>query len=142
LQRGDAAAEFAAGYLWPLFLLLTFQMVESVGIACLIGAGDTRTGLWVLGGVAVLNLPLAWGFFHGLGPLPRLGFAGIATGTAVSHTLGCLAVLIVLARGRASLRLELNQLRPDWALMRRLVRIRVPAGAGGVVVGCRPPLVL
>src|SRR5439155_5951749 len=63
LQLHDEAAEFAGAYLWPLFLLLTFQMVESVGIACLIGAGDTRTGLWVLGGVAVINLPLAWGFF-------------------------------------------------------------------------------
>ena len=56
----------------PLLLLLVFQVVQSAGIACLVGAGDTRTGMWVLGGVAVLNVPLAWLFFHGLGPVPAL----------------------------------------------------------------------
>ena len=50
----------------------------------------------VLGGVALVNMPLTWLFFTGLGPLPALGFAGIGLGTAVAHTLGGLAVLGVL----------------------------------------------
>ena len=53
LQLPVDATGFAVAYLRPLFWLLTFQMIESAGIACLIGAGDTRTGLAVLGGVAV-----------------------------------------------------------------------------------------
>src|SRR5262245_41361640 len=85
LQLEADAARFAAEYLVPLFALLVFQIVEQAGIACLIGAGDTRTGLWVLGGVAIVNVPLAWFFFHGLGPISGLGFTGIALGTAVSH---------------------------------------------------------
>src|SRR5262249_44999281 len=85
LQLDGDAAVYAADYLQPTFWLLVFQMVESAGIACLVGAGDTRTGMFVLGGVAVINFPLAWGFYHGVGPLPELGFAGIALGTAVSH---------------------------------------------------------
>ena len=40
-------------------MLLTFQIVEAAGIACLVGAGDTRSGLWVRLVVAVVNLPLA-----------------------------------------------------------------------------------
>jgi putative MATE family efflux protein len=125
--HGDAAA-FAVDYLRPLFVLLVFQVVEAAGIACLVGAGDTRTGLWVLGGVALVNVPLAWGLFHGFGPIPALGFPGIALGTALSHLLGCLAVLAVLARGRAGLRLSLRGLVPDGALLRRLLRVSVPAG--------------
>jgi putative MATE family efflux protein len=119
---GNAAA-FAATYLRPIFALLTSQMIEQAGIACLVGAGDTRTALYVRGGVALVNLPLAWGLFH------YLGFQGIALGTAISHTLGAVAVLVVLARGRAGLRLHLNQLWPDWGLQWRLLRVSLPAGA-------------
>lgn len=122
LQVHGAARGFAVEYLRPLLALLVFMVVEQAGIACLVGAGDTRTGLYVLGGVALLNLPLAWGFFW------LFGFQGIALGTAVSHMLGCLAVVVQLARGRAGLRLRFAELWPDRDLIRRLLHIGVPAG--------------
>jgi putative MATE family efflux protein len=129
MEPEPVAAGFAVAYLRPLILLMTCQVVEAAGIACLVGAGDTRTGLRVLAGVAVVNLPLAWGLCRGWGPLPELGFVGIAIGTAVSHLLGALAVLAVLAHGRAGLKLHLHLLRPDYALWRRVLRIGVPAAA-------------
>jgi putative MATE family efflux protein len=134
MQLRGAAAPLAAAYLRPLIVLLVFQIVESAGIACLVGAGDTRTGFWVLGGVAVVNVPLAWLFFRGLGPWPGLGFVGIALGTAVSHTLGCFVVLTLLVRGRAGLRLHLRLLWPDANLLWRLLRISVPAGVDSLSV--------
>ena len=134
-RYGGRSADFAVAYLQPLFWLLTFQMIESAGIACLVGAGDTRTGLWVLGGVALLNVPLASGRSStASGGLPGLGFRGIALGTAVSHLLGGLLVLTVLWRGRAGLRLELRLFRPRWDLWRRLLRVGVPAAADGLSV--------
>ncbi len=123
------ALELGLAYLRPLILLLVCQMVELAGIACLVGAGDTRTGSWVLGGVAVLNVPLAWWFNQ------RLGFTGIAWGTAVSQTLGALAVVAVLVRGRAGLRLRLPLLWPDAGLLVRILRVSVPAGADSMSVG-------
>ncbi|HYT93926.1 MAG TPA: MATE family efflux transporter [Gemmataceae bacterium] len=134
--HGDAHA-YATEYLRPLLLLLTFQVVESAGIACLVGAGDTRTGLFVMMGVAVVNLPLAWGLCLGWGPLPALGFSGIALGTALSHTLGGVVVLTVLARGRFGLTLHLPLLWPNVDLLRRLLRISVPAAIDSlsIVVG-------
>ena len=122
------AAEFAVGYLRPLFILLVFQILQAAGIACLVGAGDTRTGLWVTMGVAIVNIPLAWGFCLGLGPLPELGFAGIAWGTAISYTLGGSAVLLVLARGKMGLTLNATMLWPRADLLRRILRVSVPAG--------------
>lgn len=124
--EGDTAV-FAASYLQPLFALLPFQVIEAAAIACLIGAGDTRIGMFVRGGVALLNLPLAWGFFLGLGPLPQLGFPGITLGTAVSHAVGAVGVVAVLVRGRAGLRLDLSTLVPDLSLAYRLLRVSVPA---------------
>lgn len=131
--RGDAAA-FALAYLRPLFVLVVFQMVELAGIACLVGAGDTRTGLWVMIGVAAVNVPLAWTFCWGLGPAPRLGFVGIALGTALAHTLGGSVVLFLLARGRHGLKLSWRLMKPRFDLLRRLLRISVPAGLDSLSV--------
>ena len=123
-RAGDYAAEFAL----VLFALLIFQTLEVAGIACLVGAGDTRTGLWVMIGVAVINVPLAWGFGWGVGPFPNLGFVGIALGTALSHVLGGLVVVVVLLRGRYGLKLEPSLFWPRPDLLARLLRISVPAG--------------
>jgi putative MATE family efflux protein len=131
--RGDSA-KFAADYLRPMFMLLVFQMLESAGIACLVGAGDTMTGFLVLAGVAVINLPLSWGLCLGFGPLPELGFVGIALGTALSHMLGAISVLAALAKGRSGLGLKLHLLRPNGDLIRRLLRISVPAGVDSMSV--------
>lgn len=137
LQLRGETAEFAVLYLQPIFALLVFQILESAGIACLVGAGDTRTGLWVMLGVAIVNLPFAWGLVLGWGPLPRMGFVGIAMGTALSHALGSLVVLTVLARGRYNLRLQIRLFESDWDLIRRILRISVPAGLDSlsVIVG-------
>jgi putative MATE family efflux protein len=128
LNLEGAAADYAAEYALILFGLLVFQTIEVAGIACLIGAGDTRTGLFVMIGIAVVNLPLAWGFSRGLGPCPNLGFIGIALGTALSHVLGGLVVVGVLMRGRFGLKLEPALFVPRFELLYRLLRISVPAG--------------
>jgi putative MATE family efflux protein len=127
LQLKGDAAKLAADYLRPLFAGLTLQITEQVGIACLIGAGDTLASMVVLSGVAILNVPLAWSFFKGLGPFPEMGFIGITTGTTTSHALGCIAVLTMLAYGRAGLQLDFQLWRPNRALIRRILRISVPA---------------
>ncbi len=132
LQLRGQEADLAAAFLKPMFGLLAFQMVELVGLACLVGAGDTRTGMLVLGGVALLNMPLTVLFFNGWGPIPALGFAGIGLGTAVAHTLGGTAVLVALACGRAGLRLRPRLLWPDAELIWRLLRVSVPAGMDSV----------
>lgn len=137
LQLHGDAGQMAEAYLEPMFALLVFQVIEQAGIACLVGAGDTRTGLAVMAGVALLNVPLAWSLCLGLGPFPELGFVGISLGTALSHTLGGLAVLAVLGRGRFGLKLHMDQFRPRTDLLRRLLRVSVPAAFDSlsVVVG-------
>ena len=68
-----------------------------------------------LAGVVAVNVPLAWVLSHG-----PLGFVGIAWGTGISHALGGLVVLGVLAVGRYGLQLSLANLVPDRALFYRL----------------------
>jgi putative MATE family efflux protein len=120
----EEAAGYAAAYLRPLVVLLPFYVLEVGGIACLVGAGDTRTGLATLAGVVAVNAPLAWWLSQG-----PLGFVGIAWGTGISHALGGLFVLGVLAVGRYGLRLRPAHLVPDFSLLYRLLRVSVPAAA-------------
>jgi putative MATE family efflux protein len=134
LQLDGEALTYAADYLRPLLMLLALQMVGHAGIACLAGAGDTKTGLWVLGGVALANVPLALAFCRGFGPIPELGFRGIATGTAISQALGALVVLVILWRGRAGLRLRAKYFRPRPDLLARLLRVSVPAALDNLVM--------
>lgn len=124
--QGDAA-RVCNDFLTPLAILLAFQVTESACAACLAGAGDTKTGLKVLGLVAVLNVPLAWGLCFGVGPLPGFGFVGIAYGTGLSHVVGCITLLVILARGKSGLKLTVANLLPDLPLIRRLLWVSVPA---------------
>ncbi len=127
LKLDGPARSHASAYLTPLIVAFPLQLLGIAGSACLAGAGDTRTGLWVLCGVAILNIPLTWWMFHGGGGIPELGFAGIAGGTAISQTLGALTVFVVLLCGRAGLKIEWKQLIPDHHAMKRLLAVSLPA---------------
>ena len=124
----------AAEYMRPLFAVLVLQMIETGGIACLVGAGDTKTGLYVLAGVAAVNVPTAAALAFGVGPVPALGFVGIAWGTALSHAAGGVAVLVLLFRGRSGRKLRPADLIPDRGLMARLLRVSVPAAVDSLSV--------
>jgi putative MATE family efflux protein len=135
LQLPGEPGELATAYLTPLTALLPFYLVEAAGIAALVGAGDTRTGLKTLALVTVVNVPLATGLSHGWGPFPDLGFVGIAWGTALAHVIGCALVITTLVRGRAGLRLKARALLPNRDLMIRLLRVSMPAAFDSLSVG-------
>jgi putative MATE family efflux protein len=131
---GDTA-EAATHFLKPILTLLTCQLITQAGIACLVGAGDTRTGPVILSGVAMINIPLAWACYHGFGPIPAMEFFGIGVGTASSHAAGSLAMLAVLIHGRYGLRLRPALLAPDASLIYRLLRVSVPASVDSLSLG-------
>ncbi|MDX2037480.1 MAG: MATE family efflux transporter [Isosphaeraceae bacterium] len=126
--RGPAHAH-AVEYFRIVIAVAPLLTITAAGIACLRGAGDTRTGMWVMTLVNLINIALSWGLVRGFGPLPQLGFAGIAIGTAVGEAIGGLVVLAVLFRGRSGLKLDLAGLRPRFDRIRRMLRISVPAFA-------------
>ncbi len=128
------AAGYCMAFLTPLAILLPFQVIESACIACLAGAGDTRTGLKVLGLVAIINIPLAWTLCFGIGSWSGMGFVGIALGTGLSHVVGCITLLVILAKGKSGLKLTAAYLVPDTDLIRRLLRVSVPAAIDSLSV--------
>lgn len=124
---GTAAAA-AEQYLFIELCVLPAIMIERVGIACLRGAGDTMSGLIVMGIVNVVNMLLSYALASGIGPFPQLGWQGIAIGTAIGHCCGAAIILALLIGGRANFRLRLRDMAPDPNLIRRLLRIGIPGG--------------
>jgi putative MATE family efflux protein len=110
----------------------------AVGNACLRGAGDTRTGMKVMVLMNVVNIGLTWLLAVGWGPVPALGLAGIAFGTACGEGIGGVVMLTLLIRGRSGLILGMANLRPDRGAIGRLLRISLPAAGDSLTnVGCQ-----
>jgi putative MATE family efflux protein len=128
------AADAATRYLTIELCVLPAVMVERIGVACLRGAGDMVSGLVVMAIVNAVNMACSYALCTGLGPLPELGWTGIAVGTAIGHVCGALILLALLANGRAGFHLRLAAMRPDLDMIRRILRIGVPGGIDVILV--------
>ena len=131
--QGMAAAA-AERYLTIELCVLPAIMVERVAVACLRGAGDMVSGLATMAVVNVINMIVSYSLVVGAGPLPELGWTGIALGTAVGHVCGAMILLSLLAGGRAGFHLRLASMRPEVGLIRRILRIGVPGGIDVILV--------
>lgn len=131
------AARLALVYLYFVLPVLPALMVEEVGVACLRGAGDTVSGLAIMGFVNIVNLVVSATLLIGWGPIPAMGWPALAIGTVTARLLGAVIMLALLAKGRAGLKLTLSGLKPDYEMLARLLRIGVPGGVDAIaVVGC------
>lgn len=126
------AADSAARYLRIVGAVMPLLACTSVGNACLRGAGDTRTGMKVMVLMNVVNIGLSWLLAVGWGPVPALGLTGIAAGTACGEGVGGAVMLGILIRGRAGLRVGPDTLVPRPGLIRRLLRVSLPAAGEGL----------
>jgi putative MATE family efflux protein len=138
LQLEGEPAELATRYLRILVWVMPLMMLEAVGIGCLRGAGDMLTGLATMVIVNLINITVAWSLLLGLGPLPEMGWDALPIGAACGLTAGGLIPMVVLLRGRGGLGFSPRLFRPDWAMMRRILRIGLPGGIDVLsIVGCQ-----
>jgi putative MATE family efflux protein len=78
------------------------------------GTGDMRVPSLALLGASVLQIVLGGALGLGIGPIPRFGLAGVATGYVVAYASAALFLLWFLCSGRGSLALRL-----DWSTLNR-----------------------
>ena len=91
------------------------------------GAGDAAIAMRVLWIANLVNIGLNPCLIFGLGPFPRLGVTGSAVGTTIGRGVGVLLQLWVLTSGRGRLAVHVSQLRADFAVMWRLIRLSLNA---------------
>lgn len=110
------------------------NMVILAATGALTGAGDTRPGLLVGLGVNVVNLALDYALIFGHWGAPAMGLAGAAAATTVSFSLGGLAFLLLLWRGRRPLALGRGSFAGAAGEARRLLRVGAPASLEQLVL--------
>ena len=107
----------------PSILLYNFEaaIFRSVGI--------TKMPLQALAASSVINVALVFVFIPVLG----WGVAGAAAATAVSYTVAAAVLFFRLVRIDSPIRLEPRELGIDGPVLRRVVRIGLPAGVQSAV---------
>lgn len=121
--------DLAVVYLRIYFLGMPFIMVYNFGSAILRSVGDTRRPLYCLTLSGVINVILNLVFvivFH-------RSADGVAIATVLSNGVSASLVIFFLLREEEPIRLYPKRLRIDRDILRRVVRIGVPAGLQGTV---------
>ena len=137
-QLKGEAARLAVVYLHYMLPVIPLMMIEAVGIACLRGAGDMIAGLIIMAVVNVVNVIVSWSLVRGWGPLPELGWDGIAIGTMTGFIVGAGLVLWLLLRGRSGLKFHWRMLCFNRNLAGRLLWTGLPGGADMLsIIGCQ-----
>jgi putative MATE family efflux protein len=87
------------------------------------GAGDAAIAMRVLWIGNAINMVLDPLFIFGVGPFPELGVLGAAVATTAGRGIAVLIQLFTLFRWDAKVRVRLEHLRADAAIMLRIVRL-------------------
>lgn len=91
------------------------------------GAGDAAIAMRVLWIANIVNICLNPCLIFGLGPFPRMGVTGSAVGTIFGRGIGVAIQLWVLTNGKGRISVHLSQLKADFAVMWRLIRLSLNA---------------
>src|SRR5260221_6513271 len=87
------------------------------------GAGDAAVALRLLWVSNIINLILDPCFIFGIGPFPKLGVTGAAVATFTGRSIGVAYQFYRLLRGTERIRILTSQIRMDFKVMLRLVRV-------------------
>jgi len=130
LPPGSTA--LAGRYLAIVLPALPAMMIIHVGVAVLRGAGDMWAGLLSMSVVNLVNAAASFALAAGVGGLPRLGWEGLAWGTAAGYCLGAACVIALLARKSWGLRPHRGDWLPDRSWLERILHVGIPAGVDAI----------
>lgn len=124
LTQTPTAADDVLRFLRIDCLGYTLYSVAVVCSGAIRAAGDTRTPLLIQGGVNIFNMVIVYSAVF----LLDMGIEGIAASTAIARSLGGIVTFFVLSRGLRGMRITRAGLRPDFEIIRRILKVGVPAG--------------
>ncbi len=91
------------------------------------GAGDAAVAMRVLWLANIVNICLNPFLIFGWGPFPELGVAGSAVGTTIGRGVGVAFQLWILFTGRSRISVRASQIRVDFSVMARMLRLSLTA---------------
>ncbi|MCI9635666.1 MAG: MATE family efflux transporter [Hungatella sp.] len=125
----DDILSYAILYMRIYFLGTIPNLIYNMGSGILRAAGDSKRPLLFLITGCVTNIVLD----VVLVVILDLGVAGAAAATILSQTASAIFVLVVLTRTREMYQLVFSKLRLDRRMLKRIIRIGLPAGLQSVM---------
>ncbi len=126
----DGVLIVATEYLRITFLGVPFMFLSFGFQTLLRGYGDTRTPMILSISSAVLDAISDPFFVFGWWGLPAMGAAGAALTTVITRGLSGLIGTYLIFSGRVALKLDFNDLKPDWSFIKKIIKLGVPSSIG------------
>jgi putative MATE family efflux protein len=123
----------SSSYIKIIFTSMPFMFIIMTFTSILRGWGDTRTPMYISAASVTLNMFLDPILITGVGSVPALGVSGAAYATLISRSLGALACVYFLFRGR-DFRITLADMRLKAERVKQIFRIGLPASLGQSLV--------
>jgi len=143
VKAAPAVRAAALPFLRILFVGSVGMLMFFLVSGALRAAGDARTPLRLGILYTALNVACNVALITGLGPLPRLGAAGAAVGTSIAGLVLSAIAAWLLFRGRLAVAWHRGMdWRPDWGVIRTLLRFGLPTGVQGVAMNVAGVLLL
>jgi len=134
LRASPDTIEYGVGYLRIYFFSMIFLGVNSVAAASLRAAKNPWIPLKVAVMMSALNIPLNYWFIHGGLGVEPLEVRGAAVGTVIARTIGAVAFIAILIRGRNGVRLvSAYSRRLDFDVIMRVIRLGIPVATAGLL---------
>ena len=123
----------SVAYMRVFFLGLWAMALSHIISNVMQASGDTLTPFFVITAINVLHVVFNYIFINGLGIIPAMGVRGAALGQTASRFTGLVIGLVIVYSGlyRINMRRE-RTLRPDWEMVRRILRIGLPVTVQGL----------
>lgn len=118
----DAVSYLRISFFGVLFLFVYFSFQSIMR-----GVGETRLPFYIVLLTVLLNLVLDPLLIFGWGPVPALGVGGAAWSTVITQGIAAGAGLYLLSGKRHGVHLRGARWRPDFALIRTMVHLSIPA---------------
>lgn len=134
------AGQVARSYLVISMASIPVLAMLMISGGVLRGAGDAKTPMFVTMGANVINIGLAYVLIHGHLGMPRLGVEGAAIAGFIARTLALVAMVWLMAKGRAGVSLAqpvgtiVVRWRPRWEHARAILRLGLPAAGEQLVM--------
>jgi putative MATE family efflux protein len=126
LSSDPATVDFGATYLSIVMLSMAPRFWSMVAARALAGSADTQTPMYVRLVTLPTNVVLNAVLIFGLGPVPALGVAGAAIGTAVANAIAAVVFFALLVAGDYAVGLNLGGRQLDIGLVAEILRVGLP----------------
>ena len=119
--------DLTSTFVSTIFFAIPSLFVIFLSTAALRAAGDSKTPLIVGVVVNLVNFGINYTLIFGNFGFPALGIHGAAIGTSIAYTTGASMYLILFVRHKLGVGIRWETPLVNWATIRRILRVGVPA---------------